>query len=142
MVHVRLSGPPASRYTTCGSRGYFCHPHHRERSFSSQKSIWTLSEDDECHLFCSIESDLAVDVVPVSEAWAVTSDIRQPFGTRGEVVARFLPPSEGSLEWHGHPVGKSSPSRLKSPPPQIVEQWEQQGRISRALGKKLRKQVI
>lgn len=77
-----------------------------------------------------------------SQVWAVAVDLTQPFGTRGEVLARFLPPPSGSVDWHGHPVGKGSPGTTKTAPAAVIASWEANGLVSHALAKKLRKQVM
>lgn len=142
MPHMRLSSSPNSRFTTCGGRYYFNHPHHRDSARVSTKSLWCISEDEECHLFCQAEATQASLVMTAQEIWICSGDIRARLGSRGEIVARFFPPQTGSTDWHGHPVGKGSPSKTKSAPPNVISDWQAAGIISRALAKKLRKQVI
>lgn len=142
MTHLRLSNPPGSRFTTCNGRNYFSHPHHRDRGMSNTKSIWAIADEVECHVFCDTETRESAKVAAPSQVWAVASDLTQPFGTRGEVLARFLPPQAGSADWHGHPVGKGSPGTTKTAPADVIADWEASGLVSHALAKKLRKQVM
>lgn len=142
MTHVRHSNPPGSRFTTCNGRGYFSHPHHRDRGMFRTKSIWAISDESECHVFCDTERREPTKVAAPSQVWAVASDLTQPFGTRGEVLARFLPPQSGSTDWHGHPVGRGSPGSTKTAPAAVIASWEASGLVSHALAKKLRKQVL
>jgi hypothetical protein len=109
---------------------------------SSTKSIWAITDDTECHVFCHTEVQEPLRVAQPEQVWAVAGDVSQPFGTRGEVLARFFPPQVGSADWHGHPVGKGSPGTVKTAPADVIEAWEASGAISHALAKKLRKQVI
>lgn len=142
MPHIRVCRSPVSRFITCGGRYYFNHPHHRGQAMASAKSIWCIGEDEECHLFCQAENTQVSRVRKAQEIWVCSGDVRTPFGSRGEIVARFFPPQVGSTDWHGHPVGKGSPSKTKSAPPDVISGWRADGTISRALAKKLRKQVI
>jgi hypothetical protein len=109
---------------------------------AAAKSIWAIPDDAECHVFCRMESEEPVRVSVPAQVWAIASDIAQPFGTRGEVLARFFPPQTGSSDWHGHPVGKGSPGGVKTAPADVIAAWESSGVVSHALAKKLRKQVI
>lgn len=109
---------------------------------TAAKSIWAIPEAAECHVFCQMELEEAARVSVPAQVWAVASDVAQPFGTRGEVLARFFPPQVGSSDWHGHPVGKRSPGALKTAPADVIAAWEASGVVSHALAKKLRKQVI
>jgi len=106
------------------------------------KSIWAIPDDAECHVFCRLEVEEPARVALPEEVWAVANDITRPFGTRGEVLARFFPPQVGSSDWHGHPVGKGSPGTVKTAPSDVIGAWEASGQVSHALAKKLRKQVI
>lgn len=142
MTHRRLNSPPGSRFTTCGGRSYFSHPHHRDATMSGTKSLWVVSDEAECHVFCVVEQQQPTTVALSDQVWAVAGDVTRPFGTRGEVLARFFPPQSGSTEWHGHPVGKGSPGTVKTAPPAVIAAWESSGLVTRALAKKLRKQVI
>ena len=109
---------------------------------AAAKSIWAIPDAEECHVFCRMELEEPVRVSAQAHVWAVASDVAQPFGTRGEVLARFFPPQSGSTDWHGHPVGKGSPGSVKTAPADVIEAWESSGVVSHALAKKLRKQVI
>lgn len=109
---------------------------------SATKSIWAVADDVECHVFCDTESRESAKVAAPSQVWAVATDLAQPFGTRGEVLARFMPPQVGSADWHGHPVGKRSPGTTKTAPGDVIVAWEASGLVSHALAKKLRKQVL
>jgi len=109
---------------------------------SSTKSIWAITEDDECHLFCDAEVREAVAVAIPAQVWAVASNIARPFGRNGEVLARFIPPQSGSTDWHGHPVGAGSPGSIKTAPSVVIKIWQDNNVISRAFAKKLRKQAL
>lgn len=118
------------------------HPHHREVGRASDKSQWGIPEDDECHVFCGLEAQQPHEVAASNQVWAVTDDLSRPFGTRGELLARFFPPALGSSDWHGHPVGKESPGTVRSAPPAVITAWETAGLIKHALARKLRKQAV
>jgi len=109
---------------------------------SATKSIWAISDEAECHVFCDTETRESAKVATSSQVWAVSIDLAQPFGTRGEILARFMPPQIGSAEWHGHPVGRGSPGTTKTAPADVIAAWEVSGLVSHALAKKLRKQVV
>lgn len=109
---------------------------------STTKSIWRINDDAECHVFCHTEVQESARVALTQPVWAVASDVAQPFGSRGEVLARFFPPQVGSTDWHGHPVGKGSPGTIKTAPSDVIEAWEASGVVSHALAKKLRRQVM
>lgn len=53
-----------------------------------------------------------------------------------------MPPQTGSVEWHGHPVGRDSPGTVKGAPGEVITSWESSGHISHAFAKKLRKQAF
>lgn len=141
-MHVRRSAPPGSRFDSCSGSSYLCNPSHRDSSLSHLKSQWSVSEEVECHVFCLAEGREPQTVAESIQLWTFAENLRKPLGTRGEVVARFLPPASGSSEWHGHPVGKGSPGGVKTAPLDKIEEWESRQLISRAFARKLRKRSV
>lgn len=142
-MHTRKhTHPHVVSFITCNSREYLCHPHHRSSARAGQKSQWVVTFDAECHIFCLEEFANPTGIDSAGEVWSIVKDINRPLGTRGEILARFYPPSAGSREWHGHPVGRGSPGGIKTAPTSVVNEWAASGRIQRALAKKLRKQSL
>lgn len=148
MSHRRVApADPGTRrgtaFVSCSGQGYVCHPHHRDASLRRKKSQWAIPEDAECHVFCRAEVASAATVAAGKTTWYVANNAAEVFGANGERLARFLPPSAGATDWHGHPVGAGSPGRLyRKPPKATIAAWEKDAVISRAIAKKIRQEVL
>jgi hypothetical protein len=110
---------------------------------SAKKSQWAVAEETECHVFCRAEVSSTATVAAGKVTWYVAPNATEVFGRNGERLARFMPPSSGTSEWHGHPVGAGSPGRrYRKPPKATIAAWEEAAVVSRAVAKKIRQEVL
>jgi hypothetical protein len=110
---------------------------------SGSKSQWAVSEDAECHVFCRAEISPGSGVARGTVTWFVSGNSGEVFGREGERLARFLPPSPGATDWHGHPVGVGGPSSgPRKPPKEVIAAWEAAALVSRATAKKIRQETL
>jgi hypothetical protein len=132
----------SSTWTTCGRSEYVCYCVHRNGT--PRKSQWEASirEVDECHLFCGAEAANSSAVAAREDLWIFSGIDGPAFGSQGELFVRFMLRSGGSTAWHGHPVGKNSPSVVKSPPKTWIDAWAAGPSATRAVAKKMRQGVL
>jgi len=117
-------------YTSCAETLYLSLNYHRGGSSTTHpKSIWEISRPDECHVFCTAESESWAD--QNGDLWAVARDGEPHYGTRRERMAFFDAPVNQSDPWHGFPVGgrRGLPLR-RTPPDAVVQRWWESKRIS------------
>jgi hypothetical protein len=118
-------------FTACEGTPYLSLDAHQSFSGTKHpKSIWNLTRPDECHTFCQARLQGWKDAR--GNYWAVARDEDKDFGYRSERMAYFPVPANETDTWHGFPVGRKNGLQFRrQPPPDLVQRWRDEGRISR-----------
>lgn len=132
-----------ARFRISNGTTYLCHLHHRTQAMVRWKSQWAISEQAEATVFENADSLNPASFIGTSDAWHVSPGARVVFGTKGERTVHYWAPTPGAVDWHGYPVGPGSPGRgQKSPPPEVIRDWQRRDHISRAIARKLLAELL
>jgi hypothetical protein len=118
-------------FRSCNASTYISLNVHRSASGTRHaKSLWTISRDDECHMFCEAEWSNWSD--GKGNYWAISKDGQVVIGKQGERVAFFDGPGNVLDPWHGYPVGPPSKTGVpttRRPPKELIDRWMDSGWI-------------
>jgi len=127
---IGLAASDGVRFNSCGDTAYLSIFKHRSRNDAKHLvSIWCITPDDECHVFCLAENESWKD--QAGNYWSVPDMSESDYGTRGERVAFFPRPTNAPDPWHGYPLGrKSGVGSKKNPPDALIAAWFNARRIN------------
>lgn len=113
------------------SRGQFYNPplyHGRSGRQSSRKSRWRIREGEQFHVFNLADTG---QWISQDTYLALLADATVILGLEEERMAVFRFPSQGSLDWHGHPITGIRPTI------DLLNKWEAAGLISESTRRRL-----
>ncbi len=118
-------------FVSCSGSSYLSlHAHQGRSGTKHPKSIWDRSRPDECHIFCVAEASGWIDK-ETGRLWSVCGRGIPPYGTLGERLAVFYPPSFPAGPWHGFPVGGLNGRKQHGrPPDEVAQNWKELGIIN------------